>query len=85
LQEKVKIVEAYFAKNVFQLGKFLCVACRCRDQDFDVLEGDSSIAKPVTLRSVVLEKTRQRQSGEVHLSTCAIANSLKIAVTPRRY
>jgi len=39
-----------------------------------------SISKPVTFRSVVFEKSRQRHSGLVKLSTCAMANLLKIAV-----
>jgi len=44
----------------------------------------TTISKPVTMRSAVFEKTRQGQSGGVKLSTCAIANILKIVVAPTR-
>jgi len=40
-----------------------------------------SISKPVTLRSVVFEESRQSHSGLVKLSTCTTANLWKIAVT----
>ena len=43
----------------------------------------TTISKPVTMRSVVFEKTRQDQSVGVK-STCAIANILKIGVAPTR-
>ena len=36
------------------------------------------------MRSVVFEKTRHGQSGGVNLSTCAIADILKIVVAPTR-